>query len=288
MRAATERLSFAIALESERKYILYLPSVMDGLTGTLCTQAWVFDTVTRAWVRWTKPSVHGLSNPDDDRLYLVNNTRVLRQRKEFTRYDYVDESEDIPLVGFNDGAHVLISNNLTLTPGDLLLQGDVWGIVLDYDGTVATLDRYGDWAPGTVTHYKAIPSVVEWVPRFSPPGFVHRFIEVALSFRELDLAQASVAFIAATGGTYAVPVTMADVAGLDHPSLRVIVPREVSVSPRLRLRWEHAQGWCRNRLQGLSIISRPGTAPIRRAIAPVVVQVDDNFALDQPLEAPLS
>lgn len=92
MRAVTESLAFGVAVESDRKYLLFLPSAVSDTT---CTQAYVYDLITQAWTHWNFAALHGVSNPADDRLYFVDGVHVLQERKAFADSDYQAPSGDV-------------------------------------------------------------------------------------------------------------------------------------------------------------------------------------------------
>lgn len=105
--------SFAIAYESDRKYILFLPN--EDTAAAKINNGYVYNTITKSWTKW---NIHGfledLDNPgkytpntelsfgsgvvhfNNDRLYLAtwneagNNNIWLKERKTFTREDMVD------------------------------------------------------------------------------------------------------------------------------------------------------------------------------------------------------
>jgi hypothetical protein len=58
--------SFGVAHESERRYLLFSPTLS---TDTLPTQAYVYNILTNAWSKWQMPRVCGLVNSADQLLY---------------------------------------------------------------------------------------------------------------------------------------------------------------------------------------------------------------------------
>jgi hypothetical protein len=91
--ATTQAVAFGIAYHSAHKYILWLPTLS---TDTVATQAYVFDSWTGAWSRWTPPTgcagfYDGTVGPADDRLYMVDGTSVWQERKTGTDADYQDQ-----------------------------------------------------------------------------------------------------------------------------------------------------------------------------------------------------
>ena len=293
MRAVTERLAFAIAVESDRKYILFLPSAPSD---TACTQAWVYDTITRAWTRWVKGALHGIANPADNRLYLIAPAPlpgVLRERKTFTDNDLADESYQVAISGNAYERSFQVDNVALVSVGDLVGQGSSTAHVtgIDVSTSTVTVDTAGAWAAGVVTGVKAIPSTVEWVPRFAPPGLMHRFAEVAIGFRRLEMDFGVLTF---TGdGSVGMVCTPADVLWTDHPVLRAIVPRAAAAAASLRIRWSHVRAQSAHQIQALSVTYSPGTSPVRRhravvAIAGTTTPQASPIGLDQPLDSEMA
>ena len=88
--------SFAVAYESERKYILFTPE--DGSDKNSCL-GWIYNYVTKEWTQWSKPVSCGAVLFDSDVLHMghADDKYVLKERKTLTATgssDYVDE--DIP------------------------------------------------------------------------------------------------------------------------------------------------------------------------------------------------
>lgn len=81
--------SFGVAYESDRSYIVWLPtSKLD----TKATQAFRYNTITNTWTRWVLTNTCGIVNAGDDRMYLGKGDReyVAQERKNEERQDYAD------------------------------------------------------------------------------------------------------------------------------------------------------------------------------------------------------
>jgi hypothetical protein len=92
VKATTEAVAFGIAYHSAHKYILWLPAAAGD---TVAKQAFVFDSWTNSWERWLPPTgvtgfYHGVVNPADDRLYMVDGTNVWQERKTSSSADFTD------------------------------------------------------------------------------------------------------------------------------------------------------------------------------------------------------
>lgn len=82
--------SFGVGYESDRSYILWLPT---STSDTVATQAFRFNTFNRSWVRWTGVNARsGLINPVDDKLYISSgdSSYIRQERKNDDRTDFAD------------------------------------------------------------------------------------------------------------------------------------------------------------------------------------------------------
>lgn len=116
-------MSWGISSESDRCYILWLP---EKTTNQYATQAFRYNTFTRAWTRWTKPANCGVVNPADDRIYLGDSSGrpyVLQERKNFERQDHSDR-EIIRSIGTGavSGTIYTISSAADIAVGDVITQ----------------------------------------------------------------------------------------------------------------------------------------------------------------------
>lgn len=115
--------SWGVSSESDRAYILFLPT---RTIDTYATQAYRYNTFTRAWTRWELDASCGLVNPADDKIYLgspTNRAYVLKERKNFDRTDYSDRAI-VRSVGANafSGNTVIISSAVDIANGDSFVQ----------------------------------------------------------------------------------------------------------------------------------------------------------------------
>lgn len=92
MAPVTKSVAFAVTSESDRKYILFLPTLA---TDTIATQAYVYDLITQAWTKWDVSAAHGVSNPADDCLYLVDGAHVFKESKTFSAADFLEDAAQI-------------------------------------------------------------------------------------------------------------------------------------------------------------------------------------------------
>ncbi len=116
-------MSWGMASESDRCYLLWLP---ERVGDNYATQAFRYNTVTRAWTRWTKPANCGVVNPLDEKIYLGDSSGrpyVLQERKNLERQDYADR-EITRSIGSNavSGVNIALPSVTDLETGDVLTQ----------------------------------------------------------------------------------------------------------------------------------------------------------------------
>lgn len=127
--------SFGVSYESDRAYILWLPT---NKTDTVATQCFRYSTITNTWTRWTVPSTCGIVNYlGDDRMYLGGTGRnfILQERKNGERADYSDRDFVRSI-----GADSVIEKKIVLSSGQDVEVGDV--IVQEQYLSVPKLNRF--------------------------------------------------------------------------------------------------------------------------------------------------
>jgi len=88
-----EKKTFGISYESDRAYMLFMPTETNDATATQCFR---FNTFTGTWTRWVVSKSCGLVKQADDKLYLgaVDTNQIEQERKNFSRTDYCDRQYD--------------------------------------------------------------------------------------------------------------------------------------------------------------------------------------------------
>jgi hypothetical protein len=133
--------SWGVASESDRCYIIWLPTQIPNV---LATQAYRYNTFTRTWTRWTKPANCGVVNPVDDKIYLGDASGrhyVLKERKNFERQDYADR-DFVRSFGdnFMSGLTYIISSTIDVEIGDVVTQ-DQYVDINKFNRLLKKLDR---------------------------------------------------------------------------------------------------------------------------------------------------
>lgn len=274
--------SFAVSYESERKYILFVPSTEAD---TYPTQAFVYNTFTNAWTRWPLSKKCGVVNSDDDKLYLGNadSKYVVQERKSYSFRDYIDEGDDYTLSSYT-GTTLTISGGVSgIEVGDLVYQSSsVNSPIVSVDsgaGTVTVNDTL-TWTVGTVTIYKGIDCAVEWVPQTAGnPGNLKHFREMTLLFKKSNFTTAQVGFYSDASGSLEETNITGNFGGLwglfpwgsipwggvQKPKpIRTYVPLEKARCSQLSTRFSHRVGYGTFELAGASIVFNFGSERVAR------------------------
>lgn len=270
--------AFAIAYETRRLYILFLPS---GPLDPYCSQAYVFNTFTQTWVRWPMQRTCGILNPTTDRLILGPTKRngLDVERKTFDFSDNVDfdSYQTISLV---------VGTRITITSPDLLAQGDLvyqdsstYSYVVSVDiaaGTVVMLDALAWNTAVTVSIFKAIKTKITWVPvTGGNPAALKHFSECVFYFKQNFPGTALASFSSdKASGIKSVTLTGDSPSGgwglfawgeepwgsiASKRPVRILVPREQQRCSQLTITFEHAYAFAGWELSGISILYNPGS-----------------------------
>lgn len=193
---AIKTYSFAVGYETDRKYILALPSTSGD---TYCTQEYVFNNFTTAWTRWTRAAYSGFIDPSEDKLYFGNgaaNTAAF-ERKTFTYSDYADEGFSVTISSAVTYS-VTLASSVGITAGDVLYQSaSVFSQItaVDLVSGIVTVQDNVVWTPGVVTVYPAFSSVVQWKPAVAGnPAYVRQYSEGCAIFKRTRFVSAGIAF----------------------------------------------------------------------------------------------
>jgi hypothetical protein len=273
-----ENLTFGISYDSERKYILYLPSES---TDTYATQAWVYNSFTNAWTRWPLSRVAGIVNREDNKLYQAHPTNdyVYRERKSFTRDDYADEDYDVTITVVS-GLTITVSDATACVVGMTLRQSTLEALITAIDGNDLTIDALIGFSTGAAKVYTPIKNTLTWVPIDGKnPGILKQFRESVFIFRDAAFSSIdalfSTNFSALSAVTTITPlasglwgmfpwgsVPWGGVAG-GAQVLRTLVPLECQRANWLNITLECEQAFSSFSLAGVSIMENFGDSRIK-------------------------
>jgi hypothetical protein len=197
---ALRNLAFAVSYETERKYILFVPTIAGDVTAT---QAYVYNTFTNTWTRWVLTKNCGVVDPRNDKLYLGDGRSnfVNVERKSLSYLDYVDYAGTTTITAIS-GNIVTVASVELIRVGDALSQTNS-GVVTAVDPITreVTLTSASGFTAASVNVLHAIRTRVSWVPfTGGNPGVMKHLREILLMFKKDFSGDASVVFLSDISG----------------------------------------------------------------------------------------
>jgi hypothetical protein len=194
---ATKSYTFAIAAETDGKYILGLPQTSDDVYSTYQL---IYDVFGDTWVEWTIDARAGGVNPADGKIYYAvggdDAIRIERKAYDYTDHaDFVQESTASAQASYS----LTLSGTDDMSVGDILLQGSLQPAYIesiDSNAGTVTIDVDQTYDLGQpIEHLKAIEVEIEWnrEPAGNPAGYKH-FSEANLVFKRNFVGSATLNF----------------------------------------------------------------------------------------------
>ncbi len=190
--------AFAAAYESNQRYILSLP---DSEGDTTCVLQYCYNYITDSWTIWDRNCTAGYVHPLDG-LFLGNgnNNNVVRERKNGSFTDFVDEAMPVTIASF-DGFDVVLNTVQGITVGDLLwqLQGSVPVyseiVAVDNAAIAVTVASEIEWDIDDAQVLTAIENIIQWKPQaVGDPTEAKQFSEGQIIFRKARFLSAEMSF----------------------------------------------------------------------------------------------
>lgn len=268
---AVKTVSFGIAYETDRKYILSLPS-SSGDTST--NQQYIFHTFTNAWTRWTRTATAGTVDKVDDRIYFGNSdsNTASYERKDNTYTDYVDESFGVSITA-SSGKTITLNSVTGITVGDVLYQSSSAASIITSINLGAIQVTVADtltWTVAAASILPAINSTIQWKPMVAGnPAYVRQYSEGNIVFKRARFNTGAVnmysdvsqgfestplitGFTVATWGTF--PWGNQPWGGVNRPrSARFLVPQNKQMCSQLSARLELRNGYSNWAVEGLTM-----------------------------------
>jgi hypothetical protein len=186
-------ISWAVGYESERKYLLFVPT----LTGdSYATQAYVYNTFTQSWTRWDMDRSCGYVNPADGKLYLgdPSNSYVYQERKALDRNDYADEEFDVTITGVS-GTTVSVSSTTNALAGRTLGQGQRRAVITAVGTGTVTVAQALPFTNGAAKIYVPIDCDITFTENDAGnPGILKQFPEATLFFNDANFSSVTLYF----------------------------------------------------------------------------------------------
>lgn len=266
-------LSFGVAYETDRKYILF---TVTSNADTAPAQAFVFNTFTSTWTRWTRSQTAGFVNPVDNKLYLgdATSSKTNIERKTYTYTDFVDESRGAYTVTAvdNELKTLTVTSVSGVEVGDLVFQTSTLFanvVAVDNVTNTITLSSSAPFTVAPVEILKGISCKLEWNPQAADnPGQIRQMQEIVALFRSTRFYSAFFRFRSELSQNFdTVEVFGASQGGwglfgwgevpwggnLDPKNLRTYVTQDKQYCSQFTFQLEIKNGYSDWKLQGISI-----------------------------------
>lgn len=204
--------AFAIGYESDRKYILAIPTASDDTVPNL---EYVYNYVTTSWWNWNRRMRAAYVNSSDGKLYISRadgaQTGVSKERKTGTYQDYVDEGTTLSITSLISGTVLELSSTDGVNVGDILYQSsNVFSAIVSvaYELSQVTVEASLGWTVASVEVRSAYECTMEWKQVFGDnPAFLRQFSEGLALFKNTRFTTASLNFVTDFSGS-SDPVTV--------------------------------------------------------------------------------
>ena len=160
----------AISYESERLYILTMPSVASDKWGT---QAFCYNWITNAWTRWPIDISCGIVNPATNILYCgrptIKPTYIYQERKNYNYSDFMDDQYAVTITGVDTtGLVVSISGTPSASWVGYGLDQTIASVpyvaiitAVNVGSKTLTVDLVNSSTPGTVIPWASTTAAVD-------------------------------------------------------------------------------------------------------------------------------
>jgi hypothetical protein len=268
---AVKYASFGVSYETDRKYILFVPTSAGDSTPT---QAFVYNIFTQSWTRWTRSQKCGLVKTDENLLYVGDSltSNINLERKTYSFRDYIDEGSSNSISSYS-GTVVTLVSVAGINVGDLLYQSSTQNSQIVSINTLTnqvTVQTAQAWSVATATINKGINVIVEWAPNTAQnPGTQKHFREISLMFKNNFFPTANVGFWSESSSSIEYTTLTGSFGGLwglfpwglsswggaqKANSLRTYIPLEKSRCSQLSIRFNLVASYSTFQLEGYSLI----------------------------------
>lgn len=271
--------TFGVGYESERLYMLF---TVTDTTDEFATEAFVFNSLSESWTRWTMNRTCGVVNPSVGKLFMgeTDTGQVMIERKSYTNQDFADKEFAVLIDAVNSRTEIELFSAAQVTVGMTLVQNARNCIVEEINGNTLTVSAVSGLEVGAAIVYEPITNLLEWHPIDADnPGIIKQISEATFffknaAFREIDASFAS--NISVTSES--VPLVNTTGAGWgDLPwgefpwggelggqaALRTYVPQEKQMCSWMYLSVETREAFTGFSLQGVSLLFTPLSSWIR-------------------------
>ncbi len=190
---ALQQASFAIGYESDKKYILAVPSV--DLTYSDVQHC--FNYVTNCWTTWSRNLQFGYINKIQDIMYICradqDHLTVSYERDNGDFTNFVDESFTLNIIDVDDKVITVNSSN-GIVEGDLLYQtAELYSRVVSISGPELTVQDELAFTVAAATILPGITCTIQWEEHFGEnPASTKQFSEGLMLFKNNNFSVAYV------------------------------------------------------------------------------------------------
>ena len=188
-----KELAFATTYNADRKYILHMP--VAG-TDTYCQQQFCYNTITNTWTRWTRPTLSGIVDIRDNKLYFGGPSLsggvgawVYQERKDFQNSDFADESYNVTITAVS-GNVLTLSSTAFLAAGMTITQAATSSSdsIASISGSTVTMTTNNNpWATGAAVAFTPISCVLQTIQIDGDnAGTLKQFPEVSFIFSDAN------------------------------------------------------------------------------------------------------
>lgn len=182
--STVKTLSWAVGYESDRKYIINMPS---SAIDTYTTQAYVYNYTTDSWTRWDISKSGGLVRPSTSLLYMGDalTAKVSKERKSYTFRDHADEGLVRAIDAVND-LEITLDDGSDVAVGDVLYQSDtLFSVITAVNADVVSIDYDPGFTVAACQLLKAFTATVEFHPTTGgDPMTLKQWREASLLFEK--------------------------------------------------------------------------------------------------------
>lgn len=195
-------LSFAEGYESDRKYILSVPTASETATD----MQFNFNYVTNAWTTWSRNFYTGFIHSNEGKLYvsradgtdLDQGEGISHERKSGTYRDFVDEGIAQTITDI-DATEITLLSAAEVSVGDILYQtSSLFSPILEVDlqTNVVTVQYELSFTVGAVDILRAFPCTMTWKQVFGDnPAFMRQFSEGMVLFKNTRFNEITSSFL---------------------------------------------------------------------------------------------
>lgn len=185
--AAIQTAAFAIGYESDKKYLLCLPSGNISYSDV----QYGFNYVTNCWTTWSRNIQFGYINQSLDLMYICRadstNTTLSYENKTGSFTDFSDESFAVTITVVS-GTLITLSSISGITEGDILYQtSDLYSTIVSIDTdavTVTVVDTLA-FTVAAATIYPGITCTITWKEVIADnPAMTKNFSEGLALFKD--------------------------------------------------------------------------------------------------------